>query len=116
MSKLVVGLCEGRHDLPVSDYIFKTITDPSNVKEIEKSAFEWIEAHCDIGTGSGAGINQCGYTDVEIFQSSTELIIYVTGLTVALTSVLKFCMMNGIKTTLMNYDCKRGDYVEQKFL
>lgn len=114
MPKIVVGLIKGRHELPVKEYIFDEIKDPSDIRTIEETAFRWVEAHCDIGIVSGAGINQCDYTDVQIYTSSVKLVIYVTGLTVALTSVLNACALNGVRTVLMHYNSVTGEYVEQE--
>lgn len=114
MPKIVVGLVKGRHELPVDEYIFEKIEDPSDIESIEKTAMQWVEAHCDIGIASGAGINQCDYTDVQIYTSSVKLVIYVTGLTVALTSALNACALNGVRTVLMHYNSSTGEYVEQE--
>lgn len=32
MNKVVVGLCENRHKMPVKEYIFKDIPNPSILK------------------------------------------------------------------------------------
>lgn len=114
MSEIKVGLIKGRHELPVEEYIFESISDPSDIESIEDTAIEWINQHCDIRITVGAALNQCGYTDVRIYESSVKLVIYVTGLTVALTSVLKICALNGVRTVLMHYNSVTGEYAEQE--
>ena len=111
--KKVVGLCAGRHDIPVEGYIFDMEINPTDTKAIEKVAFEWVEKNCTIIKRYGIGLNQADNEDVKIFTSDTELVLYVTGLTIALAAVVKACIVNGIPLTLMHYDRERGEYFEQ---
>ena len=43
----------------------------------------------------------------------TELTLYVTGLTVALVEVIKYCDRNGVSLVLMHFDRKTGEYYPQ---
>lgn len=36
----ILGLCKGRHDLPVDSYIFNTAIIPTDIVSINKVAFE----------------------------------------------------------------------------
>ena len=38
--KLTLGLCEGRHDIPVDGYIYHDIKDPMDFDELSNIAFE----------------------------------------------------------------------------
>lgn len=115
MPKIVAGLIKGRHELPVEEYIFEKIDDPSDIDAIEKVATDWVEKNCSIDIVLGKGINQVSdyYPDTLIHKGKVKLVIYVTGLTVALTAVLKACALNGVRTVLMHYNSSTGEYVEQ---
>jgi hypothetical protein len=91
--KLTLGLCEGRHDIPVNGYIFGEIKDPMDFKELSRIAFE--------------SLWQYGHSDC-------ELTLYVTGLTPALIAVLNECGALEIDVTLMHYDKATGAYKPQK--
>ena len=112
MEKLIVGLCAGRHDLPVSQYIFDEISDPSNVNEIQNFAYEWVNAYCHIHTAYREGVNQAEQGD-QLCYVGDHLIIYVTGLTVALTAVIRACAENGVSLTLRHYNTQTGGYTDQ---
>jgi hypothetical protein len=91
--KLTLGLCEGRHDIPVDGYIYHDIKDPMDFDELKNVAFEslWRYGHSDV-----------------------ELTLYVTGLTPALISVLNQCGVLEIDVTLMHFDKSSGAYKPQK--
>lgn len=42
-----------------------------------------------------------------------ELTLYVTGLTVALVEVIKYCDRNGVSLVLMHFDRNTGEYYPQ---
>lgn len=109
---ITVGLCRGRHDLPVDEYIFNGVLNPADIDGIDRAVNQWIWAHCKPHSGFGVGLNQADYTDVKVYKGE-ELIIYVTGLTVALTAVLSACAYNGIPVVLMHYDRDSGEYRQQ---
>lgn len=89
----IFGLCEGRHLMPVDKYIYRnSIADPTDTAAMEKTARESL-----------AGIDD-----------GEEVIIYVSGLTVALISALNVCADRNIGVTLMHYDLKSNSYYEQK--
>ena len=105
MNKVVVGLCENRHKMPVKEYIFKDIPNPSDIEKIEEEAFIWVYKHC----------LETQLINVFTFlKGKHELVIYVTGLTVALTSILKVCQAYDVKVTLMHYDKDNDNYIKQE--
>lgn len=112
MEKIIVGLCAGRHEMPTSEYIFDKIEDPSDVIEIQKMANEWVCKHCHIRTELREALNQAEYGDHPCYVGD-HLIVYVTGLTVALTAVIKACAEYGVSLTLMHYNTKTDSYVDQ---
>lgn len=86
----VLALCDGRHEMPseVQGSIFNTTLDPLDVEGMERTA----EA---------------------VLNDTKELVLYVTGLSVALVSVINVCHKKGIKLTLMHFDRSTSDYYPQ---
>ena len=83
------GLCEGRHEIEgVEKYIFTEITDVFDFKAMNEIIHSKLK-------------------DV------SNLHLYVTGLTVALTTVLNYCSYNRINVTLYHYDRENNAYVSQ---
>lgn len=82
-----LGLVEGRHPLPVQDYIFREgdITFPINQEELQRIIAERFE---ELGLPSMGKILQ----------------IYVTGLTPATTAVIRFAFLHYYYLTIMIYD------------
>ena len=66
-----IGLCAGRHEMPVKDFIWQQIEKPMDFQGLEKDAKEWIKTQDLLNDGDPPTVN-----------------LYVTGLTVALTSFL----------------------------
>lgn len=91
--KKTLGLFRGRHDLPqeVEDYIFTSEIDPSDMAGIDSQVAKAL-----------AGVQ--------------GLTLYVTGLTVATTAVLAYCVGNLIPVTLMHFDRVSGQYLPQVIL
>jgi len=91
MERINIGLCEGRHNIPhVTDYIFPSVVNPTDIvglKETIEKKFETMK-----------------YANVNL---------YVTGLTVALVEVIKYCLKNDIKLTLYHYNKEDNNYYPQ---
>ena len=95
MGKIVcAGLCEGRHPLPVDEYVYREISSVSDLDTLDRVACDFIAAH---SLGHGAG----------------ELRLYVTGLTVALVAVINCCCRNGVNLTLLHFDRESGQFFPQ---
>ena len=92
MKKIALGLCAGRHEIPVENYIF------SEIPTERIFDFAWQE-----------GMARSILVDKEV----DELVLYVTGLTVASFSVMNVCKELGVKLTLMHYNRDSGEYVSQ---
>jgi hypothetical protein len=87
-----MGLCEGRHQMPVEEYIFpQVVENPFDFSELEKVVHEKLK-------------------DVK------ELDLYVSGLTPVLIVAVNYCVFNGIETTLYHFDINSGEYVPQKLI
>ena len=85
-----MGLIEGRHDMPVSDYIFKD-------GDFDVFDFGWMKNRVH-----------------EALFDTKSLDLYVTGLTVALVEVINYCVYNDIDLTLYHYNKETGEYVSQE--
>lgn len=83
------GLCEGRHAIPVKDYIFPGTLNPLDYAGMREMAENAIPADC------------------------TRLVVYVTGLTCAMLAVVSVCVERGISLTAMHYDRESGKYLPQ---
>lgn len=89
-----IGLCEGRHPLPVTEYVFGSlIEDPTNVNALELAADEFMRNL----------IPNC------------LLELYVTGLSVALIAAINAASkyINIRNIVLMHYDSKTNTYYPQ---
>ena len=89
----VLGLCEGRHQIPVSDYIFNSDYFSSE----NMFDFESMKQHIE---GKLQGVD--------------ELALYVTGFTPALCEVINYCNLHNIKLTLYHFNRDINDYVKQE--
>lgn len=88
----IMSLFEGRHCMPdcVEGAILHNIHDITNLDLMER---------------------QCRKS----LRGVTGLILFVTGLTPALVTVLKYCMSKDIPVMLMHYDRTTGRYFVQDF-
>ena len=114
--KLEVGLIKGRHEMPVSSYIFEEIEDVFAFQQMEETILEFLEREVGIELCFGVGINQHEQSDVQVFSGKAELIVYVTGLTAATAALVATCARNGVRLTLMHYDTASGIYRAQSVL
>lgn len=90
-----MALCEGRHAIPQAEdgSIFGNTIDPLDPQALQAEAESKLR---------------------ELDIKSLDL--YVTGLTVALISVLNACHKLGIVVTLYHYDREEGNYYPQQVL
>lgn len=86
-----IGLFKGRHELPVEKFIFEDAVNPTDLVGMR--------------TQIDKKLNNV---------SSVEL--YVTGLTVATTEVVSYCIGNIIPITLLHYDRDTDSYFKQVVL
>lgn len=73
MKKLKYGLIANRHSMPVSNFIFNEIKDVVKIRNIENKAYKKIKEIVNENKG----------------ENYLAIDLYVTGLTVALVSVIK---------------------------
>lgn len=129
-NKLYMALCEGRHAIPdaVDGAIFPaTIEDVTDVRGLEVAAEAAIAqaalAHYRAGetdympTALYANVveRRGRFPQVDV-APSIDLVLYVTGLSVALVAVINACMRVGISLTLMHFNRETGDYYPQDVL
>lgn len=92
MTTFTFGLCAGRHDLPVSDFIF---ADGDITFPINPTALLDIVA-----------------TKLNFVNFGDKFDVYVTGLTPATVAVIKFCSIKGIKLTLKHFDRDSNSFID----
>lgn len=103
---VIVGLCAGRHDMPVGEFIFPTEVDPTDFRAMSRTVDAFLDAR--VGThlsNYGTRFNDNEMSDIEVTTGNHPLIVYVTGLTA--------CVYRGIELTLMHYDRTTGGYLPQ---
>ena len=87
-----LGLCQGRHPMPVENYIFGESVNPLDVDGLEKEAV----------------------TELLEFGKLKHIDLYVSGLTVALIAALNACRQLSIAVTLYHFDRDSGTYYPQE--
>lgn len=101
---VTLGLCKGRHDMPVDGYVFDEIPEPTNTAALEKEAYRSIFKYA----------TERSWTTTGDIGSGLTVNLYVTGLTTALIAVLNVCRKNNIKVMLWHYDRETGHYFSQE--
>jgi len=101
-----VGLCAGRHEMPVSEFIWSQIDNPMEFDELELHARNWLLQ--------------------QNMENVQQVNVYITGLTVALTSFLnawesvcqelEFEMDHRPYLYLLHYDRDTNSYKPQNWL
>ncbi len=98
MKVLECGLCKGRHEMPVDEYIFpQVIDDPTDLDSLERTCEDFIRG--------------------KVREGYRGFVLYVTGMTVCLTTFVKVLGTNPFgyaSLTLRHYDAKSGEYYSQK--
>ena len=107
MEKVVVGLIKGRHEMPVSSYIFNEVKD--------KDMFDYvgIRKHIEDFIKSEVGVQYCEDGIIYTNKGLKELIVYVTGLTAVACELVDVCNALGVPLTLMHYDRESDSYRAQ---
>lgn len=90
--QVTYGLCAGRHDMPVDKCIFEDALDPTNFSKMTAIAAQELKQY--------RGRN-------------VHLVVYATGLTAAMITVVKVCSAWRIDLTVMHYNRETGSYLPQ---
>ncbi|SFE89389.1 hypothetical protein [Peptostreptococcus sp. D1] len=83
-----IGLFKGRHELPVKNFIFEETVNPTDLVGMRTQIHEKL-------------------------KNAASVKLYVTGLTVATTEVVSYCIGNIIPITLLHYDRDTDSYFKQ---
>ena len=111
---VIVGLCAGRHSLPVSDYVFDTEVNPTDLTAMRRVAARKLEVLFE-GHFESRMVNAGGMGDEVMYVTTTPLVVYATGLTAALLTVINVAVEMGIyDVTVMHYDRDTGEYFPQR--
>ena len=87
------ALCAGRHPIPGNpDAIFPETVNPLDLDGMFETAQRAIPEDC------------------------TDLTLYVTGLTVAMLTVVQVCLNRGVSLTALHFDRTSGMYYAQRML
>lgn len=111
MKTITVGLIKGRHDMPVDSYIFDEDINPMDFDVIEDGVVDWINS-----------IGRFKLEDSFLMfpylpeDGGIQVVLYVTGLSAALASVIRWCAKCHIFLTLMHYDKETGEYKPQEII
>ena len=91
MEKKILSLFQGRHPMPdeVTGAVLKFVKDPTDLKDITE------QVHYSL-------------------KDCNELILYTTGLSVALVAVINYCEFNRIPLTVMHHDKVSNTYFPQE--
>lgn len=114
MEKVVVGLCAGRHPMPVTEFIYTEAVNPLDFDGLREIAANFIIDRVGVESVYAQPINGNDYTDTACFRGCRDLVVYVTGLTAATAAVIAACAESGVHLTLMHYDCEGKKYLPQK--
>lgn len=86
----VLGLCSGRHEIPnVSEYVFDANIDPTDIPALNRQA-------------------------AKVLAGADHVDLYVTGLSVALLAVVRYCITNDITLTCYHFNRDSGEYYPQQ--
>ena len=91
---LKIGVCEGRHEMPVEKYIYGQQVNPLDVNELETQAEKRL---------------------LELKGDCNQLHLYVTGLTVAVIAAIKAAIKMFDSVVLLHYNRDSNSYYHQIF-
>lgn len=105
MEKLTIGLVEGRHDLPVTEFIYQEgdITFPLEMGKLAQIADKRLS---EFGAVSS----------FEDRFNPSQIDVFVTGLTAATTAVIRAALMKGYLLTLHHFDRDSQTWLPQTII
>lgn len=95
--------------MPVSEYIFPSNIDPRDIDGMYETIDKFFSSHLEWGNH----LRGIGMTDESVWTSNDKVELYVSGLTVAVAEVIRYCHINYIELTLYHYDRETGNYYPQ---
>lgn len=95
MEKIRLGLINGRHPLPVDNYILEEVADPMNMAAIHVAVYQSLDAL--------------------LANASNNVLVelYVTGLTSVSIEAIQYFIQNGIEYVAMHYNRDTNSYIPQ---
>ena len=115
MSKTIhVGLINGRHDMPVNDYIFDSVDDVFDYDDINRIVTNYIWDNCDVQKTNGKPINGTRDAEASVYKARNELVVYATGLSCVNAALVAACARYGVRLMLMHHDRDTGNYYAQR--
>lgn len=95
MEKIRLGLINGRHPLPVDNYILEEVADPMNMAAIHVAVYQSLDAL--------------------LANASNNVLVelYVTGLTSVSIEAIQYFVEHGISYVSMHFNRDTGNYVAQ---
>mgnify|MGYP000945281539 CR=1 FL=1 len=99
MIKISLGTIKGRHQLPVTDYVFnEEIRDVTDVDKIQQDVDYYF--------------NELS----ETCNDKVQIVLYITGFTVATLAIVKACKRLGYELVAMHFDRESNSYFGQIIL
>ena len=122
MGNLKIGVCKGRHEMPVNAFIFggeispELLTNPEELEELAlDSLLELTGLKCACGHTHPQGHDgYCHLCSWDMLPTVNTIDLYVTGLTVAVFAVVNAAKTLDIEVTLYHFDREPGEYFAQK--
>lgn len=113
METIYVGLCALRHEMPVTEFIYPNSVDPTDFVGMKAVFDRFLLDRVGIHTETRLALNQRYDEDVPCYRGDKALVVYVTGLTACVATVIAECAKNGVALTLMHYDRESEEYIPQ---
>lgn len=123
MQIIAIGTIEGRHDLPVDNYVFSKVDEPNNIKWLEQYSFTYLQkligndAIKVVNYPSEKPVSHIGTKEDIYLEADVELHIYITGLTQATLAIVNSARRLHIhKLYIHHYDIYIKEFIEQKII
>ena len=105
-----LGTVKGRHQMPVNQFFFQEDIKDFSAQSIQQHTTNfWVEFLNKFQKQMPGKLT--GFSADELYQFRIHL--YVTGLAIVTTSIIKMCIENEIGLTLYHYDPTTQNYQEQ---
>lgn len=116
VKQVKLGLVAGRHDMPVEEYVFENIFNPTDVDGLYKDAYSKLYKlfSGSYKTSIVTHLNDADAYSPRKYRGHVDL--YVSGLTTALIAVINAANVLDIHLTLWHYDRDSEEYYPQEII